>query len=151
MRVLGYGWEEFKQKWSSSVSEEVGTVPHLISVVKDIIQQQDELGPLVPRRAVPPMMQRKTYKQLGEKTQQALCLANTKLSIPLEELLEKAKEKRLRMEEDGELDRVGDLQPRDAPPIDYSLLGKLIEIRYRHWRPSRPGETGKRKQVCPYS
>ena len=35
--------------------------------------------------------------------------------------------------------------PDVAPRCDASLIGKELEIRWRYWRPAKPGERGKKK------
>ncbi|KAL1499979.1 hypothetical protein AB1Y20_012657 [Prymnesium parvum] len=79
-------------------------------------------------------MQRKTFKQLGTLTVQATQLANQRLSLSSEELLKAAEKERERLEEIGELDIVGDRQPKNPPPLDESLVGRQLDIHWRYWR-----------------
>ena len=78
---------------------------------------------------------------------QAGRLANQRLSLSTAELLAAAERERARLETAGELDGVGDRQPKDAPLLDSSLVGKQLEIRWRYWRPTVQGEKGKKKAV----
>ena len=57
-------------------------------------------------------------------------------------MLEAAERERGRLEEAGEIDRVGDQMPKEAPAFD-ALVGKELELRWRYW--SKEGT--KRKQV----
>lgn len=57
-----------------------------------------------------------------------------------------AQRERQRLEELGELDLLQDIQPLKAPPIDETLVGRRLEIRWRYWRPAEPGERGTKKQ-----
>lgn len=60
-----------------------------------------------------------------------------------QELLKEAQ----RLEDCSQLDIVGDRQPKHPPPLDDSLVGRQIEIRWRYWRPAQEGERGNKKQV----
>ena len=92
-------------------------------------------------------MRRKTFKELGSATPQALDLAGKVKELPRDELLARSQLERERLEQIGELDRTGDIMPREAPPCNDSLIGKELEIRWRYWRPAAEGERGKRKAV----
>ena len=62
-----------------------------------------------------------------------------------DELRAAAERERIRLEEAGEIDRVGDnlgVGADSAPAFD-SLVGKTIELRWRYWTQ----EGNKRKQV----
>ena len=90
-------------------------------------------------------MRRKTFKELGTATPQALELAGQVKELPRTELLKRAEDERERLEHIGELDRTGDVMPKKAPPCDDSLVGKELEIRWRYWRAAEEGERGKKK------
>ena len=125
------------------------SVDDLSGHLKDILMEEDERrreGSL-PDAAVVPVMRRKTFKELGTATPQALELAGQVKELPREELLERAQAERARMEEKGELDRIADVMPCDAPRCDASLVGKELEIRWRYWRPAEMGERGRKKAV----
>ena len=92
-------------------------------------------------------MQRKTFKALGTSTVQADQLADQRLPLSGQELLERAAKERARLEACGQLDTVGDLQPRHAPALNGDLIGRKLEIRWRYWRKTMQGEKGKKKQV----
>ena len=149
MRTIGLGFDEFKAKWSSSKDEDIGTVDDLTEHLKQILIEEAErqTAGTLPDAAVVPTMRRKTFKELGTATPQALELAGKCLSLPRIELLQRAKEERARLEELGELDRTADIMPEDAPPCDRSLIGKELEVRWRYWRPAREGERGQKKAV----
>ena len=149
MRVIGLGFDEFRTKWSSSKDEEIGSVDDLSAHLKEILMEEEErrLAGKLPDAAVVPTMRRKTFKELGTATPQALELAGQCLELPLDELLERAEKERERLEVLGELDRTADVMPKDAPPCNESLIGKELEIRWRYWRPATEGERGKKKAV----
>ena len=135
MRVIGLGFEEYKTAWSSSKDEHVGTVDDLSSQLQLILADERErrASGELPERAVVPQMRRKTYKELGTPTVQAAALAVQVLSIDEGLLLERAKEKRQQLEDTGELDAVGDNQPELPPACDETLVGTLLELRWRYW------------------
>jgi hypothetical protein len=66
MRVVGLGWVEFKSQWSSGSDVEVGTVADLIGQLKDILEEETDRE--IPAAAVAPIMQRKSFNQLGTPT-----------------------------------------------------------------------------------
>lgn len=76
---------------------------------------------------------------------QATQLADKVLELPEAELLERAEAERQRMGDAGELDEVGDVQPDkdDAPPCDDSLIGSMLEVRWRYWAPVTDAERAK--------
>ena len=92
-------------------------------------------------------MQRKIFKALGTSTVQADQLADQRLPLSGQELLERAAKERARLEACDQLDTVGDLQPRHAPALNGDLIGRKLEIRWRYWRKTMQGEKGKKKQV----
>lgn len=85
MRVIGLGWVEFRAHWSSSSDEQVGSVSDLMAQLKEILDEEKERQ--IPEAAPAPIMQRKTFKQLGTPTAQAEALADQRLSISAEQLL----------------------------------------------------------------
>lgn len=145
MRVVGLGWIEFKIQWSSGSDAEVGTVSSLRSQLSDILIEEVERT--IPEAAPAPIMTRKTFKQLGSWTAQAEQLSSQCLTMSAEQLLAAAQRKRAELEAMGELDTIGDRQPRDPPPLDADLVGRKLEIHWRYWRPAVQGERGKKKQV----
>ena len=149
MRVIGLGFDEFRPHWSSSKDEEIGSVADLSANLKEILMEEEErrMEGKLPGAAVVPTMRRKTFKELGTATPQAVELAGQCLELPLDELLERAEKERERLETLGELDRTADMMPKDAPPCNESLIGKELEIRWRYWRPAKEGERGKKKAV----
>lgn len=78
-------------------------------------------------------MRRKTVKELGTPTVQAAALANKVVSLPAEELLKRAVAERQRLTDAGQLDDVTDNQPDDPPARDESLVGTMLELRWRYW------------------
>jgi hypothetical protein len=145
MRTIGFGWVEFAPKWSSGVDEEIGSVADLTGQLKEILEEEVDRD--IPKAAIAPLMRRKTFKELGEVTMQAERLAGQRLSLSPEDLLQRAQKERARLEATGVLDSVEDQQPEIPPPLNESLIGKKIEIRWRYWRKARAGEKGKKKQV----
>lgn len=145
MRVVGLGWVEFKKNWSSGANESVGTVADLKSHLAEILEEEEERQ--IPEAAPAPIMQRKTFKELGLKTCQAELLSNQRLSHSWEQLRAAAVLERQRLEESGVLDIVGDRQPERPPPLDETLVGRKLEIHWRYWRPAQPGERGTKKQA----
>jgi hypothetical protein len=70
-------------------------------------------------------MKRKSFKELGTLTPQAEQLAERHTELTPEQLRAAGERERERLEESGEIDRVGDSQPKgDAPSFD-SLVGKV--------------------------
>lgn len=145
MRVVGLGWIEFKSHWSSSADENVGSVADLTNQLAEILEEEQERQ--IPEAAPAPIMQRKSFRTLGTPTAQAEELASQRLSMSAEQLLAAAVEERKRLEAAGILDSVGDLQPKTPPPLNEELVGRRLEIHWRYWRPAKPGERGKKKQV----
>lgn len=145
MRVVGLGWIEFKPQWSSGKDDNVGSIEDLTNHLSDILDEEAERP--IPEAAAAPIMRRKTFKELGTPTAEAEQLADQSLSLSTEQLLAQAQAKRAELEARGELDMVGDRQPRLPPPLDQSLVGRKLEIHWRYWRAAEPGERGKRKQV----
>lgn len=145
MRVIGLGWVEFRTNWSSGSDEHVGTVQDLLTHLAEILEEEAERP--IPDASAAPIMRRKTFKQLGTPTAQAEMLSDQRLSMSLEDLLAAAREKRAQLEASLELDTVLDLQPRDPPPLDDTLVGRQLEIHWRYWREARTGEKGRKKQV----
>ena len=148
MRVVGLGWVEFKTIWSSGKDEVVGTVSDLVGQLKDIMEKEEDRE--IPEAAVAPILQRKTFRELGTPTMQAEELADQRSSLSLEGLLKRAEAERERLELCGELDRASDLMPAKPPPLDASLVGKELEIRWRYWAEAEgftKSGTKKKKQV----
>lgn len=145
MRVLGLGWIEFRRRWSSAADESVGSVADLTAQLTEILEEEEDRQ--IPDAAPAPIMQRKTFRQLGERTAQAEQLADQRLSMSGNELLAAAIAERERLEALGILDTVGDRQPSLPPPLDETLIGRKLEIHWRYWRDAQPGERGKKKQV----
>ena len=134
MRTRGLQWVEFRTAWSSGADEEVGSVEDLTGHLKQIIEEEQErrqAGEL-PEQAPAPIMKRKTFKELGTLTPQAEQLAERHTELTMEQLRAEAEREQERLQECGEIDRVGDGQPDDAPSFD-SLVGKRIEVRWRYW------------------
>ena len=67
--------------------------------------------------------------------------------LSAEELLAAAQREQERLEEAGEIDRIGDVMPEEPPSFE-TLTGKDLEIRWRYWkRVDEPGKKRKRQQV----
>lgn len=145
MRVVGLGWVEFRAHWSSASDESIGSVDDLAKHLKEILD--DEQDRMIPDVAPAPIMQRKTFKQLGTLTVQAEELSDQRLSVSREQLLAAAVLERQRLEACGILDTVGDRQPKEPPPLNEELIGRKLEIHWRYWRHAAAGERGKKKQV----
>mmetsp|Transcript_6550 Transcript_6550/g.16489 ORF Transcript_6550/g.16489 Transcript_6550/m.16489 type:complete len:136 (+) Transcript_6550:395-802(+) len=129
MRVVGLGWIEFKAQWSSAVDAYVGSISDLTTQLTEILEEEHERT--IPEVAPAPIMQRKTFKQLGTATLQAEQLADQRLSMTSEQLLAAAVLERQRLEAVGILDTIGDRQPELPPPLNEELVGRKLEI---HWR-----------------
>ena len=144
MRTRGLQWVEFNKKWSSKQDDDVGTVPELTSHLKDILVTEGErrAANALPLHAPAPIAKRKTYKELGTPTAQAIELAGQRLKLSDAELRVAAERERARLEASGEIDHVGDRQPTHAPSFE-SLVGKMLEVRWRYYTV----ENGQRKQV----
>ena len=110
MRTLGLQWVEFATHWSSGSNETVGTVPELTEHLKTILAAEHErraAGEL-PSMAPAPQAKRKTFKELGELTEQAKAFAEQHQELPAAELRARAEKERERLEAIGELDSVSD-------------------------------------------
>ena len=59
-------------------------------------------------------------------TAQAEQLSNQQATLSVEELLARAEQERTRLEACGELDRAGDQQPKKAPLLNASLIGRQL-------------------------
>lgn len=144
MRTRGLQWVEFKTRWSSQADEHVGSVDELTEHLKEVLMEEAERrrdGEL-PKTAPAPLSKRKVFKELGTRTPQFEELSEKHTELSPEEMLEAAERERERLEEAGEIDRVGDQMPKEAPAFD-ALVGKELELRWRYW--SKEGT--KRKQV----
>ena len=98
MRTRGLQWVDFSAKWSSTLDENVGTVEDLTGLLKELVEEEAErraAGEL-PTEAPAPICRRKTFKQLGTPTAQALELAEQRVELTVEELKEKATRERER-------------------------------------------------------
>eukprot|EP00966_Prymnesium_polylepis_P090278 2090845-Prymnesium_polylepis.1 len=136
MRVIGLGFVEFKTAWSSSKDETVGTVADLTLTLTEILMDEADRrrsGEL-PLVAVVPIMKRKSFRELGDPTVQAGALADCIKELPAEELLERAEQQRIALEEAGEIDRLADVMPPLPPPIDDAIIGTMLEVCWRYWR-----------------
>ena len=88
----------------------------------------------MPLVAVVPIMKRKSFRELGDPTVQAGALADCIKELPAEELLERAEQQRIALEEAGEIDRLADVMPPLPPPIDDEIIGTMLEVCWRYWR-----------------
>lgn len=82
-RVIGLGWVEFRSQWSSGKEEAVGTITNLTRHLSEILEAEQER--VLPEAAAAPIMQRKTFKELGTPTAQAETLADQRLSLTSQE------------------------------------------------------------------
>lgn len=139
------GVQSTMDRWSSGADENVGSVSDLTQQLTDILEEEEDRP--IPEAAPAPIMQRKTFKQLGTPTAQAEKLADQRLTLSVEELRAAAVLERQRLEECLILDTVGDRQPELPPPLNDELVGRKLEIHWRYWRPAEPGERGKKKQA----
>ena len=137
-------WVEFKAaKWSSSNDENIGTVDELAAHLRTIIEHERarRAAGELPSSAPAPILRRKSFKDLGTPTAQALALAEQRLEYSAEELRAKAVAERARLEAAGEIDAVSDVQPA-VPPDFGDLEGKELDLRWRYYTV----ENGKRVQ-----
>ena len=136
MRVIGLSFN-YKLQWGSSKDEDIGTVEDLTGHLKEILEEEQERRGAceLPDRCPIPTVRRKTFKELGTPTLQAKEIASRVQEYGAEELLERAERERVRLEEAGEIDRVADENPEEAPPCDDSLVGAELEICWRYWLP----------------
>ena len=140
-------WDEFRTAWSSGSDDEIGSVEDLTGHLKEIIAEEQErrrAGEL-PEEAPAPIMKRKTFKELGTLTPQAEQLGERHTKITAEQLRAAAVQEQERLEERGEIDRVADGQPKEAPSFD-SLVDKEIEVRWRYWVKDPSRKSGRRSQ-----
>ncbi|EOD24921.1 hypothetical protein EMIHUDRAFT_367517 [Emiliania huxleyi CCMP1516] len=142
MRTRGLQWVEFAARWSSSTDESVGTVEELTGHLKELIEHERDLRERdeLPDVAPPPVVRRKTFKQLGTPTAQAEVLMAAREELTPDELREAAEDERDRLEEAGEIDHVADAQP-ERPPDFASLLNVHLEVRW----PYRVPDKGKKR------
>ena len=91
-------------------------------------------------------MARKVFKPLGTLTPAAAALASPFLELNEDELRERVAVRRQQLIAEGEIDDLEDEQ-RDlaAPPLDDSLIGWRIEVRWRYWRPATEADRQKHK------
>ena len=147
MRTRGLQWVEFKTAWSSGADEEIGTVEDLTGHLKEILAEEAEqraAGEL-PKEAPAPIFKRKTFKELGTPTPQAVELAQLHTELSPEQLREAAERERERLEERGEISREEDLQGDDAPSFT-SLIDVDVDIRWRYWVKDPSRKSGRRSQ-----
>mmetsp|Transcript_23231 Transcript_23231/g.78393 ORF Transcript_23231/g.78393 Transcript_23231/m.78393 type:complete len:298 (+) Transcript_23231:166-1059(+) len=143
MRTRGLQWVEFAARWSSKTDESVGTVEELTGHLKELIEHERDLrekGEL-PDVAPPPVVRRKTFKQLGTPTAQAEVLMAAREELTPDELREAAEDERDRLEEAGEIDHVADAQP-ERPPDFASLLNVHLEMRWPYHVPDKGKKRG---------
>lgn len=74
MRTRGLQWVEFRKAWSSTIDENVGTVPELTEHLKMIISTERDRRARneLPESAPAPIVKRKTYKELGTRSLQVM-------------------------------------------------------------------------------
>eukprot|EP00966_Prymnesium_polylepis_P331666 7387242-Prymnesium_polylepis.1 len=87
----------------------------------------------LPETAPAPTMPRKTFKQLGTRTKQAEEFAEEMIELTPEEMRDRAECAHERLQAAGEIDKLEDQQPDDAPPFDSALIGVTLEINWRYW------------------
>ena len=66
------------------------------------------------------------------------------------ELLKLAEERRVELEEAGEIDRLGDVMPEKPPELNAAIVGTELEICWRYWRTPTAEEVAggeKRKKI----
>ena len=120
--------------------------------LKEIVEEertQRAAGEL-PEAAPAPVSKRKTFKELGTPSAQAEALAEQRVVLSEEEMRERAKREWERLEEAGEIERVGDAQPslpKDWRAFD-TLVGRLIEIRWRYYVKDPTKKSGRRGSVA---
>ena len=143
MRTRGLQWVEFAARWSSSTDEYVGTVEELTGHLKELIEHERDLreNDELPDVAPPPVVRRKTFKQLGTPTAQAEVLMAAREELTPDELREAAEDERDRLEEAGEIDHVADAQP-ERPPDFASLLNVHLEVRWPYRVPDQAKKRG---------
>lgn len=145
MRTIGLSWTEFRAKWQSSKSDEIGTVEQLTCHLKEILVEEEaqrNAKSLPSKSRKPedvcpaPQLKRKTFKALGTPTVQAGALSDSRMDLTPEEILEKALQRSKQLQLDGIIDEVCDAQPYapgKGPPLDASFVGKMIEIRWKYF------------------
>lgn len=156
MRVVGLSWTDWATPWASSKDEHVGTLCQLVTHLKEVLKEEKSLrerGELPSKqhaleneRALAdecpaPQFRRKTFKSLGTPTAQAAELAQDKVHLSPEQILEAAQQRRAELEAAGDIDWVSDQQPYptgQGPTPGKDLVGKTIEVRWRY----RHVETG---------
>ena len=142
-------------RWPSSlegVAEAVGTLVRegfayhtcgSIQVRRRADEQVRRRAGELPDESPAPIMKRKSFKELGTLTPQAEQLAECHTELTPEQLWAAGEREQVqkRLEESGEIDRVGDSQPKgDAPSFD-SLVGKVWRRPHNspsHATPSHP-------------
>ena len=85
----------------------------------------------MPTEPATPAMESKTLKQLGSPTAQVEELANT-AEYTGEQLKAKVEAERERREAAGLTDSVSNMQPARPRPLDQTLVGKRLEIRWKY-------------------
>jgi len=133
MRVIGFGWNQFKTKWSAKSDPTIGTVAHLRALLIDnILPHEHAERRQLPTEAAPPHFTAKDLGQLGTANADALAI-KSKAIFSIDELKLKAEAAVQRREAAGISDSVERLQPADPPPFDQRLVGKRIEILWKYF------------------
>lgn len=113
-------------------------------------EEERRISNELPTVAVVPVMKRKSYKQLGDPTVQAAQLSGAVKELSPAELLKLAEERRVELEEAGEIDRLGDVMPEKPPELNAAIVGTELEICWRYWRTPTAEEVAggeKRKKI----
>ena len=132
MRSLGVGWSDLSTTISAGKDEsQEQLVRRLKGHLKHVLVEEKARlrnGFEMPAEAPMPDFERKSEKQLGTPTADAQELARRSLMSP-EQIRAASQRERERREAAGFTDGVQMVMPREAPPLDNSLVGTQLEAR----------------------
>lgn len=148
LRSLGLGWADLDVPWkqgNETGAESVARVrEHFRSRVLPIEAERHRAG-LVPTEVPLPDFKAKSLKQLGMPTSDSTELASRALCSPeqLQAAIQRESERRIAA---GFSDAVQAMQPKEAPPLDETLEGKLLEICW-NYTSTEDGKTKARESL----
>ena len=130
IRVVGFGWREFKVTWQPSGENTDSQIKRLTAHLKEIIKaEKGSKKNDIPTEAHTPQLERKSLKQLGTPTAQLEEL-DAKAAVSVEEFRAAVDAERKRREAEGRGDMYEVGQPPSPPTVNSRLVNKHVEVCY---------------------
>lgn len=150
MRSLGLGWSDLHTPISAGKDESQDELAvRLLAHLKAVLREETvrfKSGFKVPADAPMPDFERKSAKQLGTPTADSLELARRAMCSP-EQVRAASERERERREAAGFTDGVQRVMPREAPPLDNTLVETQLEVCWGTYKSTVDGTNV--KMWCP--